>query len=310
MRRRRARRGIGLGYDEVVGPALVGVIPEEAREGLGPDGVWELTNPKSRELKHLRVSLLPGLLGIAARNARHGVRDVRIVAVGKVFESAPPPLGAERVEVALLVTGEPHPWDRPGADPDRMLELRGAVEALYEALGIDSWQSGSYHEPCWAPGTGATWSVSESRLGRMGEVAPSLARQMGLSQPAWAAIVDLAAAYRAAPRGRRYREVPRFPASKRDLAVIVRPEVTHADLEAGIRAAGGPLLHTIRLFDVYKFRDGEHAGRSSLAYALEFRSPERTLTDREVEEAFAAIVRALQSKLGATLRGGAEVPRA
>ena len=144
----------------------------------------------------------------------------------------------------------------------------------------------------------------------MGEVAPSLARSMGLTQPAWAAIVDLEAVLRAAPRDRRYREVPRFPASKRDLAVIVRPEVTHEDLAATIRAAGGPLLHTIRLFDVYKFRDGEHAGRSSLAFALEFRSPERTLTDREVEEASAAIVSALQSKLGATLRGGAEVPRA
>jgi phenylalanyl-tRNA synthetase beta chain len=69
------------------------------------------------------------------------------------------------------------------------------------------------------------------------------------------------------------------------------------------------MLQTIRLFDVYKFRDGEHAGRSSLAYALEFRSPERTLTDREVEEAFAAIVGALEG-MGATIRGGAEVHRA
>ena len=76
------------------------------------------------------MSLLPGLLGIAARNARHGVRDVRIVEVGKVFEAVPPPLGAERVEVALLVTGEPHPWDRPGAEPDRMLELRARLKLL------------------------------------------------------------------------------------------------------------------------------------------------------------------------------------
>jgi phenylalanyl-tRNA synthetase beta chain len=300
----------GLGFDEAIGPALVGSIPAEAREGIDDDAIWEIQNPKSRELKHLRVSLLPGLLAIAARNARHGVTDVRLVEAGKVFQALPPPLGSERAEAALLLTGAPDAWDRPGAETDRYLELRGAVEALYEALGIDSWQGGSYHEACWARGTGSVWSVSGSRLGRMGEVAPSLARQMGLSQPAWAAIVDLAAALRAAPRDRRYREVPRFPASKRDLAVIVRPEVTHEDLAAAIRAAGGPLLHTIRLFDVYKFRDGEHAGRSSLAYALEFRSPERTLTDREVEEAIAAIVRALESKLGATLRGGAEVPRA
>jgi len=143
----------------------------------------------------------------------------------------------------------------------------------------------------------------------MGEVAPSLARQMGLERPAWAAILDLGAVMQAAPGMRRYQEVPRFPASKRDLAVIVPPGMRHVDLAAVIRAAGGGLLQSIKLFDVYKFRDGEHAGRSSLAYALEFRSPERTLTDREVEEAFAAIVSALEKK-GAWIRSGAEVHRA
>src|SRR5712671_4141642 len=303
-------RAVGLGFDEVIGPALVGEVPAEVREGIPDEAVWELANPKSRELRHLRVSLLPGLLAIAARNIRHGVGDVRVVEVGKVFLAAPPPLGSERVEAAFLLTGIPDAWDGPGAETDRYLELRGHVEALYEALGIDSWQGGSYHEACWAPGTGATWTGSAGRLGRMGEVAPSLARQMGLERPAWAAIVDLEHARLAAPSERRYREVPRFPASKRDLAVVARPDVTHQDLVLAIRAAGGGLLHSIRLFDVYKFRDGEHAGRRSLAYELEFRSTERTLTDREVEEALAAIVRALESKLGVTIRGGAEVQRA
>src|SRR6267142_5121200 len=124
------------------------------------EGIWELANPKSRELKHLRTSLLPGLVGIAARNVRHGVGDVRIVELGKTFLAIPSPLGSERVEAAFLMSGSPDAWDRPGADSDRYLELRGYVEALYEALGIDSWQVGSYHEPCWAPGTGATWTGS------------------------------------------------------------------------------------------------------------------------------------------------------
>jgi phenylalanyl-tRNA synthetase beta chain len=302
-------RAVGLGFQEVLGPALVGAIPDEAREGTASDAVWELANPKSRELQHLRVSLLPGLLGIAARNVRHGVPDVRLAEVGKVFQAIPQPLGSERLDAALLLTGTSDAWDRPGADPDRYLELRGYVEALYEALGIDSWEGGSYHEACWNRGSGSTWSVSAGRLGRMGEVAPSLARQMGLDRPAWAAILDLRVLMQAAPGMRRYREVPRFPASKRDLAVVMPPGMRHEDLAGAIRAAGGGLLQSIRLFDVYKFRDGEHAGRSSLAYALEFRSPERTLTDREVEEAFAAIVSALEKK-GASIRGGAEVHRA
>ena len=255
-------RAVGLGFDEVIGPALVGAIPKEALDGVSDGDIWELANPKSRELKHLRTSLLPGLLTIAARNVRHGVGDVRIVEVGKVFRATPPPLGSERIEGGFLLTGAPDAWDRPGADSDRYLELRGYVEALYEALGIDSWQIGSYHEPCWAPGTGATWTGSAGRLGRMGEVAPSLARQMGLERPAWAAIVDLETALEAAPSERRYREVPRFPASKRDLAVVVRPGLGHEDLVAVIRAAGWEPLHSIRLFDVYKSATGSTpAGR-------------------------------------------------
>lgn len=143
----------------------------------------------------------------------------------------------------------------------------------------------------------------------MGEVAPSLARPLGFTQPVWAAVLDVAAIAGNMPSGRRYREVPRYPASKRDLAVIVRSGVTHEDLLATIRGAGGTLLDAAWLFDVYAFREGEHAGLRSMAYALEFRSPERTLTDREVDEGIAAIVRALESERGARIRGAAEGSR-
>ena len=293
----------GIGFNQAIGPALVGAIPEEAREGLSDADIWELQNPKSRELKHLRTSLLPGLVTMAARNLHHDVPDVRLVEVGKIYRSTPPPLGSERSEVAFILAGTPDPWNRPAAESDRFLELKGAVEGLFEALGIDSWRTGSYHESCWVPGTGAGWSAPLGRLGRMGEVAPSLARSAGLDRPAWAAVLDLATLANAVPSSRRYRDVPRFPASKRDLAVLVRPDGTHEALMETIRAAGGPLLHGARLFDVYAFQDGEHRGKKSMAFALEFRSAERTLTDREVESAIAAIVAALSSKHGAEVRG-------
>jgi phenylalanyl-tRNA synthetase beta chain len=86
---------------------------------------------------------------------------------------------------------------------------------------------------------------------------------------------------------------------------MVRPGTTHETLVESIRAAGGPLLQEVRLFDVYEFRDGDHRGQKSMAFALEFRSLERTLTDREVESAIAAIVEALASKHGAEVRGAA-----
>ena len=298
----------GFGFHEALSPVLVGEIPPEARHGLEDSEIWEIQNPKSRELKHLRVGLLPGLIGAAARNLHHGIREVRLAEVGKVFRASPPPLGSEHHEAALILAGKSDEWDHPGAEEDRYLELKGAVEALLWALGIDSFRTDAYHEPCWKVGTGASIRASERRLGRLGEVAPSLASALGLNRPAWAAVFDVAALAALVPAKRGYRPVARYPASKRDLAVIVPADTHHADLEDAIRAAGGAQMEEVRLFDV--FEGGPvGAGKKSMAYALEFRAPDRTLLDREVDGLMEAIVRALQTKFGATLRGGAPARR-
>lgn len=301
---RLARIACGLGFDETLTTVLVGTIPPEAL----PDGqatpVWELQNPMSRELRHLRASLLPGLLQGAARNLRHGVPDVRLFEIGKVFRSKPAPLGEERVQAAFLLAGTPDPWRHPGAAPDRFLELKGAVEALLEALGIDSWEARSYDESCWTRGSAATVTLGRAILARMGHVADPLRTQSGVEPPAWAAILDAAALREAMPARRVFRPVPRYPASKRDLAVVVAGTVTHGEVVAVIRKSGGPALREVRLFDVF---EGAQigAGRKSLGYALEFRDPERTLSDREVDEALRAIVSGLAASLDATIRGSA-----
>jgi phenylalanyl-tRNA synthetase beta chain len=256
----------------------------------------------SRELRHLRVGLLPGLVAAAVRNLHQGVRDVRLVEAGKVFRATPPPIGSERHEAALLLAGTPDEWDRPGMDPDRYLELKGAVEALLEALGIDSCETTTYHGSNWKQGTGARILAAGAPVAEIGEIAPALAERLGLERPAWAAILDVASVGNLAPAERRYAEIPRFPASKRDLAVIVPREAHHAELMRSVREAGGPLLAGVRLFDVFEGR-AVPEGKKSMAYALEFRAPDRTLSDRDVDAAVGAIVEALTTKFGAALRG-------
>jgi len=294
----------GLGFDEILSTALVGNIPPEVLPPGGAGELWEVQNPKSRELKHMRSSLLPGLLQSAARNLRHGAHHVRLVEAGKVFQSSPPPLGSERIEIGLVLVGSPDPWVEPNAAADRYLEVKGAVESCLEALGIDSLRSGPYHEPCWATGAGAAVETNGRRLARLGQVAPGLAAASGLERPAWAAVLDVTAIADVAPRRRRFQPLPKYPAVKRDLAIVVDRSVTQGEVEETIRRGGGRLLVSARLFDVF---EGEQlgSGKKSLAYALEFRSPEGTLQDGEVDEAVHALVRALGS-LGATLRGGVE----
>jgi phenylalanyl-tRNA synthetase beta chain len=292
----------GFGFDECLSTALVGEIPPEARDGLADEEIWELRNPKSRDLKHLRVGLLPGLVAAAARNLDHGARGVRLVEIGKVFRAKPAPLGSERVEAGLLIAGTEDEWHRGTAETDRYLELKGALEGLFEALGIDSIQAEAYHGACWKRGTGAEFRASGELLGQFGEVATGLAVRLGLERPAWAALLDVASVAKTAPVTRQFRTIPRFPASKRDVAVVVRREVTHADVERCVRGAGGSLLDRVSLFDLFE-GPAIGAGNKSMAYALEFRSPDRTLSDREVDAAVAAIVKALESQLGAVLRG-------
>jgi phenylalanyl-tRNA synthetase beta chain len=297
------RIGTGLGFDEAVNTVLVGTVPLEALPRGPGTPLWQLQNPISRELRHLRPSLLPGLLMNVARNLHHGVSDVRLIEVGKVFTATPEPLGTERVECAVVLAGTPDAWRRPEVSEDRFLELKGAVEALLEALGIDSWGARSYDQSCWAAGTGARLERNEVALGHMGQVTRALAAQASVEMPVWGAVLDLAALARAIPSRRVFRILPRYPASKRDLAIVVDRRTRHAEVVEVIRKHGGPWLEDVRLFDVF---EGEQVGpgRKSMAYALDFRSPERTLSDREVDDALAGIVRALGSVLGATWRGG------
>ena len=293
----------GLGFDEALSTVLVGEIPLEGRAGVSETEIWELSNPMSRELRHLRVSLLPGLISATARNLHHGAREVRLVEAGKVFRAAPPPLGTERHEVALVLAGRPDDWDRPEAEADRFLELKGSVEALLAGLGIDSVRTDTYHDPCWKAGTGAAIEASGHRLGHLGEISPSLAKKLELERPAWGAVLDVAAVARKVPRERRYRAIPRHPVSKRDLAVVVSREVHHADVVEAILAAGGPMLARARLFDVFEGAS-VGSGKRSMAYALDFQATDRTLSDREVDRLVEAIVLALDRKFGASIRGG------
>jgi phenylalanyl-tRNA synthetase beta chain len=298
------RLACGFGFDEALSTVLVGTVPVEVLpEGEGA-ALWVLQNPKSRELRHLRPSLLPGLLAGVAHNRRHGASDVRLVELGKVFRSEPAPLGAERSECAFALAGAPDAWRQPGAGADRFLELKGAVEALLEALGIDSWEVRSYDQPCWASGSGAQFARGSRLLGNLGRVAAPLLSGAGLAESVWAAVLDVAELARAIPERRTHRPAPRFPAVKRDLAVVVDRRVTHGDVVAVIRKQGGPMLREVRLFDVYEGAQ-VGAGRKSLAYALEFRATERTLGDGEADEALQAIVRGLGTAFEATIRGSA-----
>ncbi|HWL89773.1 MAG TPA: phenylalanine--tRNA ligase subunit beta [Actinomycetota bacterium] len=258
-----------------------------------------LANPLRAEEAWLRTRVLPGLLHTVARNRRWGARSVSIFEVGTVFRSADPV--EERRQVGLALSGAVgEGWT---AD-DRVFDVsdaHGAVEALLEDLGVEGWTLGEPLADPFHPGRSARILLEDRPIGLIGELHPRTAASLDIEGRVAVAELEVEPLRAAASRSFRLVEVPRFPPIRRDLAFVVDENVPAGALQQALEGAAGALLDRAVLFDV--FRGGTiPEGRKSVAFALEFRAPDRTLTDEEVEPAIVVILERLRSELGAEIR--------
>ena len=267
---------------------------------LGDVPLLKLANPLSEDQSVMRPLLLPGLLDVAARNAAYGRADVSYFESARVYRMAGPldapgrgsPNGAlpavERHHVSVYVPGD-------------FFAAKGVLEGMLDSIRVPfTVEPGG--RPFLHPGRAASIVVSEDeqKLGWIGELHPLVARAWDL--PGGSAFeVDAGALAEIPSDARGYRPISTFPAVVQDIAVVVADDVPAADVEDTVRGAGGELLERLRLFDVYR---GEQVGEGSksLALRLEFRAPDRTLTDDEVAEVRGRIESAL-SEIGGKLRG-------
>jgi phenylalanyl-tRNA synthetase beta chain len=280
---------------------------------LGDAPPLRVENPLSEELSLMRPLLLPGLLDAAHHNAAHGSAGVRLYESAHVYLPEGPldigpdgsPRGAtpaaEPNHLAALVT-EPAPagWRTP-ARPADFYAARALLEAVMEVAGAD-WRVEEGTRPFLHPGRAASIVAGDgTELGWIGELHPLVLREWELQGPVAAFELDVDALL-ALTEGRlaTYSDVTSFPAVLQDIAVIVPEDVPAARLAEVVRAGAGELLASLRVFDLYH---GEQVGEGnkSLALRLEFRAPDRTLTDEEVAERRAAIERELES-IGGNLR--------
>jgi phenylalanyl-tRNA synthetase beta chain len=273
-----------------------------------------LANPLRAEEAWLRTSLLPGLLRTVAGNQRWGSESVSIFEVGVVFRLGDP--AEERRQVGLAHWGTAAEGWAGDDRPLDVLDARGSIEALFDDLGIegqgidsrrsdgrgtDTWTLGESPGDPFHPGRSARILLGGVPVGVVGELHPRTAAALEIESRVAVAEVELDPVRAAAARAFSVVEVPRFPPVRRDLAFVVPEDVPAGAIHRAIEAAGGPLLDRSSLFDV--FRGGTiPEGRKSLAFALEFRAPDRTLTDGEIEPVVAAIVDRSRSEFGAELR--------
>ena len=332
---RRLRRRVGsvlagAGYVEVPSYPFVGTADLVAL-GIGEDDPrnWmvRLANPLSDEQPFLRTTLLPGLVATARRNLSRGSDDLALFEQGLVFlpkagfsTPAPPrptlaarPTDAELAQlqdllpdqprhVAVLLCGdrEPGGWWGP-ARPALWADVIAAARTVAVAVGAEL-EVIPGAQPPWHPGRCAVLRLSGQVIGHAGELHPKVIEQAGLPPRTAAMELDLDALAAGRTAITPAPTVRSQPVAKEDVALIVMADVLAGEVEAALRAGGGELLESVRLFDEYA---GEQVGegRKSLAFALRFRAPDRTLTADEVAAAREAAVAMAAQRCGATLRG-------
>ena len=319
IRRRAEDALVGAGLSEAVGwsftrPAVL------TRLGL-PDAVVPLENPMSEDQSVMRTTLLGSLLDALRRNRSRGFEDVRLFECGAVYlpraaagdlADAPtgnpwypatdPELPVERMRLAALMTGHVRPasWGDRAPQAVDLFAAKGVLEALATALRVDLRVEPGAGEPYLHPRRAATVVIGETSAGWLGELHPSVAAAWDLAGVAGFEL-DLGVLAGAALGVARYEDLTSFPAVRQDIAVVVADDVPAAQVLATLREAGGALLRDAEVFDVYRGAQvGE--GRASLAVRLEFRAPDRTLTDDEVAGRRAKIVAALRDRVGGELR--------
>lgn len=289
---------VDRGYHEAVTYSFVSpelqtlVAPEQAS--------LTLANPISADLAVMRTSLWAGLLAAVVHNVNRQQGRVRVFELGLTFTPQDTEL-AQTPRVAGAAYGYVYPeqWGVPQRRVD-FFDVKADVEALLGTTGrAADFRFVAEPHPALHPGQSARILRGEEPVGWMGGLHPAAEQHLGLAQPV--VLFELDLGLFAQGRVPAFEPLSKFPAIRRDLAVIVDESVTARAVRECVRAAVPALFRHFELFDVYRGK-GIDSGRKSLALGLTFQDLSRTLTDADVDEAMQRVITALQRQLEATLR--------
>jgi phenylalanyl-tRNA synthetase beta chain len=265
-----------------------------------------LANPMSREGEVLRPSPLPGLLRACALNLRQGAQAVRLFEIGAGFAARAGGLPDEPLMLAAIVTGPRYAHAHDAAQqPVDFEEAKGLWEAWLGEMSVDTPEWRTYSAAGWKPGASAEVAAGASSIAWAGTLSQSLLREWDIEVPvrhevnAFVALLD--PLVRTAGTRSRVSLPGRYPPVRRDLAFFVPEAVTHRQLERALVGAGGSWLAGLDVFDVYA-GPGTPPGMKSLAFALRFEHPERTLAESEVQGIQERMVEAVARECGGRLR--------
>ena len=285
-----------LGYSEIITYSFVSpAIFDQIRlpKDCGLRNALRIQNPLGEDTSIMRTTALPSMLDILARNSAYHNKSAKLYEMAKIYIPTEGEILPAEPKILMLGTY--------GAG-ETFFTIKGELEAILTGLRMPK---ASYcaekNNPSYHPGRCAKVAIGETEIGYIGQIHPLVAKNYGIDSEVYCAEINFTALLALRKPEPTYTPLPKYPTVTRDLAVVCDEEITVAQVEEVIEKSAGKLLRSIRLFDIYR-GTGVPEGKKSLAFSLELRADDRTLTDTDSEQVISKVLEALKSSLNAILR--------
>ena len=285
-----------MGYSEIitysfVSPGIFDNIRIPADSPLR--NALKIKNPLGEDTSIMRTIAVPSMLEILGRNSNYHNKSVKLYELAKIYLPVEGQVLPEEPKMLVLGTYGPNV---------SFFTLKGELEAVFAALRTKKVSYTAVSDnPTYHPGRCAKVSIDGVDVGFMGQIHPLVAQNYDLDCEVYCAEISFTKVLELLLPDVTYTPLPKYPSVTRDLSFVCQESVTVGQAEAVISAAGGKLLRNVKLFDIYRGANiGE--GKKSLAFSLELRADDRTLTDTDSESVMSKVLDALQEKCGAILR--------
>ena len=286
----------GLGYSEIITYSFVSpAIFDQIRIPLDSPlrNALRIQNPLGEDTSIMRTIALPSMLDILSRNNAYHNKSVKLYEIAKIYLPVEGEALPQEPKMLLLGTY--------GAK-ETFFTLKGEIEAIFAGLRL---KKANYqavkNNPSYHPGRCASISIDGMEVGVMGQVHPLVAKNYGIDVDIYCAEINFTKLLNCLLPDATYTPLPKYPAVTRDLSLICDEAVTVAEAATVITGAAGTLLRSVKLFDIYR-GVGVPEGKKSMAFSLELRADDRTLTDTDSEAVVTKVLAALKDQLDAILR--------
>lgn len=255
--------------------------------------VVKITNPLGEDTSVMRTTTIASMMDILSRNYNYRNPSAKLFEIGKIFiPTTDGELPNEPVKITMGMYG----------DNVDFYDIKGICETMFAQLNVKNVKYEAVTDnPTFHPGRCAKISAGNKVIGIIGEIHPAVSRKYGIETPVYIVELDFENVFLNIKTDIKFKELPKYPAVTRDIAMLVDKTVPVADIENVIKKASGKMLESLQLFDVYEGKQIPE-GKKSVAYSAIYRSADRSLTGDEVQKVFDKVVKNLENQIGAQLR--------